>query len=178
MKNNDSPQHTRRVAACGILCALGVISMSVGSLVEVLDLTMIKLASFCIVFAVIEIGNRWAWLIWAVTAVLSLLLLPNKLAAVFYLMGGMYPIAKAAFEKLHPVLSWILKLSMFNTVQLAFLLIAQKVFGLQEEAYSFAAGALIFNNVLFLVYDVTLTVFITFYLVKLRRRLKFKSLRD
>ena len=67
---------------------------------------------------------------------------------------------------------------MFNTVQLAFLLIAQKVFGLQEEAYSFAAGALIFNNVLFLVYDVTLTVFITFYLVKLRRRLKFKSLRD
>ena len=103
MKNNDSTQHTRRVAACGILCALGVISMSVGSLVEVLDLTMIMLASFCIVFAVIEIGNRWAWLIWAVTAVLSLLLLPNKLAAVFYLMGGMYPIAKAAFEKLPKV---------------------------------------------------------------------------
>lgn len=178
MKNNNSSQQTRRIATCGILCALGVICMSVGSLIEALDLTMIMIAAFCIVFAVIEMGYRFAWLIWAATALLSLLLLPNKLAAVFYLMGGMYPIAKAAFEKLHPAIAWILKFSAFNTAQLAFLLIAQKLFGMTGPEYSFAAGMLLFNNLLFFVYDITLSVFITFYLVKLRRRLKIKNLRD
>ena len=178
MKKNTSSKQTKRIATCGILCALGVICLSVGSLIEVMDLSMIMIASFCIVFAVIEMGTRWAWLIWAGTAVLSLLLLPNKLAAVLYLMGGMYPIAKAAFEKLHPAVSWILKFSAFNTIQLFFLLIAQKIFGMTGADYSFAAGPILFNNLVFFVYDITLTVFITFYLVKLRRRLKIKSLRD
>lgn len=166
------------MAACGILCALGVICMSIGSLIEVMDLTMIMIASFCIVFAVIEIGKRWAWLIWAATAVLCLLLLPNKIAAVLYLMGGAYPIVKSTLEKCRPVLAWIGKLAAFNAVQIIFLLLAQKLFGLTGADYSLTVGAILFNNVLFIVYDITLTVFITFYLVKLRRRLKIKSLRD
>ena len=175
---SKSSLRTRQIAVCGLLTALSVVFTWFGAVTDVLDLTMLMLSSFCIVFAVIEMGNRWAWLIWAVTAVLSLLLLPNKLAAVLYLMGGMYPIAKAAFEKLHPAVSWILKLSAFNTIQLFFLLIAQKIFGMTGADYSFAAGPILFNNLVFFVYDITLTVFITFYLVKLRRRLKIKSFRD
>lgn len=178
MKRIGVSKQTRRIAVCGILCALGVICMSVGSLVEVMDLTMIMIASFCTVFAVIEMGKRWAWLIWAVTALLSLLLLPNKLAAVLYLMGGMYPIVKSTLERWRPLFAWTGKLVAFNGAQAIFLLLAQKLFGLTGPDYAFTWGAILFNNVLFLLYDFTLTVFITFYLVKLRRRLKIQSLRD
>ena len=178
MKKIGVSKQTRRIAACGILCALGVICMSVGSLVEVMDLTMIMIASFCIVFAVIEMGKRWAWLIWGATALLSLLLLPNKLAAILYCMGGMYPIVKSTLERWRTLFAWAGKLVAFNGVQVVFLLVAQRLFGLTGPDYAFTLGAILFNNVLFILSDITLTVFITFYLVKLRRRLKIQSLRD
>ena len=143
-----------------------------------MDLSMIMIASFLIAFAVIEMGKRWAWLIWGVTALLSLLLLPNKLAALLYLMGGMYPIVKSTLERLHPLLSWAGKLVAFNGVQILFLLIARELFGMTGPDFSLSWGVLLFNNVLFILFDIVLTVFITFYLVKLRRRLKIQSLKD
>ena len=178
MKKVGVSKRPRRIAACGILSALGVICLSVGSLIEVMDLTMIMIASFCIVFAVIEMGKRWAWLIWGATALLSLLLLPNKLAALLYLMGGMYPIVKSTLERLRPLFAWAGKLAAFNGVQLVFLLIAQKLFGMSGPDYALTWGVVLFNNVLFILFDITLTVFITFYLVKMRRRLKIQSLKD
>lgn len=172
-----SSLNTRRLVTCGILCALIVVFMWIGAITDVLDLTMIMLASLCIAFAVIEIDVRWAWLVWGVSALLSLIMLPQKAAALFYLMFGMYPIAKSGFEKLHPVLAWTLKLSLFNTVQLFFILLAQKILGLSGEGYEFAAVALLFNNVVFLVYDLALTVFISYYMIRLRRRLHLPKLR-
>jgi hypothetical protein len=178
MRKNGVSKQTRRISACGILSALGVICLSVGSLIEVMDLSMIMIASFLIAFAVIEMGKRWAWLIWGVTALLSLLLLPNKLAALLYLMGGMYPIVKSVLERLRPLLSWAGKLVAFNGVQILFLLIARELFGMTGLDFSHSWGVLLFNNVLFILFDIVLTVFITFYLVKLRRRLKIQSLKD
>ena len=178
MRKNGVSKQTRRISACGILSALGVICLSVGSLIEVMDLSMIMIASFLIAFAVIEMGKRWAWLIWGVTALLSLLLLPNKLAALLYLMGGMYPIVKSSLERLRPLLSWAGKLVAFNVVQILFLLIARELFGMTGPDYALIWGVVLFNNVLFILFDIVLTVFITFYLVKLRRRLKIQSLKD
>lgn len=178
MRKNGVSKQTRRISACGILSTLGVICLSVGSLIEVMDLSMIMIASFLIAFAVIEMGKRWAWLIWGVTALLSLLLLPNKLAALLYLMGGMYPIVKSTLERLRPLLSWAGKLVAFNGVQILFLLIARELFGMTGPDFSLSWGVLLFNNVLFILFDIVLTVFITFYLVKLRRRLKIQSLKD
>lgn len=169
---------TRRLTVCGILSAIGVVGMLIGAITDVLDLTMLVLASLCIVFAVIEIGVRWAWLVWGVTSLLCFLLLPSKAAALLYFLGGMYPIAKAGFEKLHPAASWILKFSLFNTLLLFFILIAQKVLGLHGTGYEFAILEFAVGNAAFLLYDLCLTACITLYLVRLRRRLKVKSLRE
>lgn len=169
---------TRRLTVCSILAALSVVVMLVGAITEVLDLSMLVLASLCIVFAVIEIGVKWAWLVWGVTSLLCLLLLPSKAAAILYLLGGFYPIAKASFEKLHPAASWILKFSLFNTLLLFYILIAQKFLGLSGTGYEFAILEFAVGNAAFLLYDFCLTACITLYLVRLRGRLKVKSLRD
>ena len=69
-------QKTRRLTVCAVLCALNLVIMYFGSVIEVLDLTASVVASLACVFAVIEMGGRWPWLIYAVTGVLSLVLLP------------------------------------------------------------------------------------------------------
>ena len=169
---------TRRLTVCGILAAVGVVCMLIGAVTEVLDLTMLVLASLCVVFTVIEIGIKWAWLVWAVTSLLCFLLLPSKAVALLYFLGGMYPIAKAGFEKRQPIVSWILKFALFNVLLCFFLLTAQKVLGLSGMGYEFAVLEFAVGNGAFLLYDLCLTSCITLYLVRLRRRLKVKSLRD
>ncbi len=152
--------------------------MMVGAITDVLDLTMMMLASFCTVFAVIEIGERWAWLVYGVTTVLSLLFLPSKAAALLYLLGGAYPIFKAWFEKYRALIAWVLKLSLFNTLQFLFILLASKILGLSGAGYKFAVTEILLGNAVFIVYDIALSVCITVYLVRLRRRLKIKGLKD
>ena len=169
---------TKRIAVSSLLAALSFVFMMVGAVTNVLDLTAMMIASFCIVFAVIEIGEKWAWLIYGVCAVLSVLLLPSKSAALLYVLGGAYPIFKAWFEKYRAVIAWILKLSLFNTLQLLFILLAQKVLGLSGAGYEFVLTEILLGNVTFIVYDFALTVLLTAYLVRFRKRLRIKSLKE
>lgn len=93
----------RYLAVSAVLCALGVILLALGSLLEVLDLSMAVLASLLVVFAVIEMGGKYPWLIYAVTALLAMLLVPTKTAPLCYLcFAGYYPIIKARLESRLP----------------------------------------------------------------------------
>ena len=67
---------TRRMTACAVLCGLNIVIMYLGTVIEVLDLSASVVASLACIFAVIEMGGSFPWLIYAVTGVLSLILLP------------------------------------------------------------------------------------------------------
>ena len=167
---------TRKLALAAILSALGVILLYFGSIITVLDLTMVAIASLIIYFAVIELGSFYPYLIYAVTAILSLLLLPDKFAgAVYLLFGGIYPILKEFFERLHYIVSWILKFSVFNTALL--LLIAVSVYVMHVEDTGLGFNWVVFGlgNLTFLLYDIAMTKLISLYLVKLRRLFGFKD---
>ena len=103
------------MAVSSVLSALGVVMLYLGSMVEVLDMSMAVIASLICVFAVIEYGKGYPWLIFSVTAILSVLLLPIKTPAVMYaVFFGYYPIIKEKLERLPRVVSWILKEVIFN----------------------------------------------------------------
>ena len=78
MRRDDRRRHTKNLALAALLSALGVVLLYVGAVVEVLDMSMAMLASFPIVFAVVEMGGAWPWLMYAVTGALSLILLPQE----------------------------------------------------------------------------------------------------
>ena len=61
-----------------MLAALGVVFLYIGSVVQVMDITMAVVASLCCTFAVIEFGGSYPWLVYAVTGVASLIVLPQK----------------------------------------------------------------------------------------------------
>lgn len=116
MNRRESSVRTRKLAVSAMLSALGTVFLYIGSATNILDLTSVAIASLLIFFAVMEMGTPYQYLIYGVTSLLAVLLLPDKAAAVTYLLfGGIYPVFKAMFEKLHFVVAWILKFSYFNT---------------------------------------------------------------
>ena len=71
---------------------------------------MAVIASLFAIIAVIEYGRSAPWLVFAVTSVLSLIIMPQNTSAWMYvLFFGYYAILKEKLEKRGRVLSWILK---------------------------------------------------------------------
>lgn len=168
---------TRRLAISAILAALGVAILYLGALVEVLDLSVAAIASLLCVLAVLEMGGAWPWLIYCVIAVLSLVLLPSKSAAViFALFAGYYPILKAYYERLRPLLSWVLKLVNFNAA-LTVILLLSRFFVAETVIFKpwYYVVLYVLGNIVFVLYDVALTRLISMYLHKLRDRLGIKK---
>ena len=159
-----------------MFAALGVILLYLGSIVEVMDVSVAVIASLFCVLAVIEYGKGAPWTVFAVTAVLSLLLLPNKSGAVYYtFFFGFYPILKAYFERLDRVKAWVLKEIVFNVSLAAILVIFKKMFmPAVDIPFMMWVIIVVLCEVVFVLYDVALTRLITFYLFKLRHRFKFK----
>jgi hypothetical protein len=171
-------EKTYRLALCAMLAALGVVLLCLGSVIEVIDISMAVIASFFAIYAVIEFGGVWPWLIYAVTGLLSLILMPSASAAYFYLLFfGFYPILKEKLERLPRVLSWVLKEAVFHASLLLTFLCLRFVLALPELTgigSILLFGMLLACEVVFVLYDVALTRLISFYLIKLRYRLRRK----
>ena len=178
---------TKKMTVSALLAAMGVALMFLGGLIETLDLTMAALASFFCIFAVIEMGAGYSFAIYAVTGVLSLVLMPHSMVGWFYILFfGYYPILKEKIERIKSVLSWLIKLFVLNTSLIASLFISSFIFyggnmlealttsfGAEEWGIYAAIGVYVLLNVVFIVYDVALTRLITLYLFRIRHRLKF-----
>ncbi|MGN1127600.1 MAG: hypothetical protein ACI4T6_01445 [Candidatus Flemingiibacterium sp.] len=164
--------NTKKIALAAILSALGVIVLLLGSIFTMLDLTMVAVASLLVVMAVIELGGGYPYLVWLVTGVLALLLLPEKFSAILYMIfGGIYPILKAMFERLHFVVAWIVKLSYFNTMLTLLIFLCNYIFHIPDTELGYSWLVYLLCNGVFVLYDIAVSEIITLYLVKLRKTL-------
>ena len=162
------------MTVCAMLSALGVVLLLIGSFVEVMDLSAAAIASLLCVFAVIEYSGASPWLIFAVTSVLSMILLPTKTPALMYLaFFGYYPIIKEKLERLPMVPSWALKEVIFHAA-MGLLYLALKLF-VPSVDLSFSLPVIAFvllAEAVFILYDIAMSRLISFYLVRLRERFR------
>lgn len=163
------------MALCAVLCALGVTLLWLGSVLDFLDLTVACAASLVSVFAVIELRGKAPYMIYAVTGVLSLILVPVKFTAVEYIaFAGIYPIIKYHIERRlrRAWTSWLFKM-IYCALMLALLFFAARLM-LTGEAYTPALLAVtaVLGVFAFILYDIVLTRFISIYFYKLRDRLR------
>ena len=148
---------TKALTLSAVLSALSVALMLLGAVVEVFDLCAVMLASFCTLFALIRIDGRHAWLVYAVTAVLALLLLPSKAVALEYLFfGGYYPILRAAVARLRPILAYGVKLAVFNAALTALLLLFREMFVAADTPLLLEVSTYLLGNGALLLYDYAL----------------------
>ena len=172
-------QQTKFLTVSAMLCALGVIILMLGSFIEVIDLSVAVVASLLCVYAVIEMGGMYPWLIWVVTSVLSLLLLPQKTPALFYaLFAGFYPMIKEKLEQhFRPAIAIPIKLGAFH-VSLALLYAVLRLF-LPAQLEGLVLGWFLLGLyatciIAFFLYDYALTKLISGYLFRWRRYFRIK----
>lgn len=113
---------TRRMVTCALLCALAVVSLGLGALIELFDLTAAALAALILFPILLCYGTRYALLSYAVTAVLGVVLMPHSLGSwMFVALTGYYPLVKGKLDKLPRILAWILKIALVAAVLFAYL---------------------------------------------------------
>ncbi len=169
------------LAFCGLMAALGAAIMLVGGVLGVATYAAPLMASLCLLPMLTEYGRGMAWMGFAVTAALTALLCADKELAFFYVFLGYYPLLRAYFDRIRrPVPRILAKLAFFTVMtalMYAFLCFVLRTPELLEEFASarklmraafFAAMILIL-----LIYDLVLRLAETFYLVKLRPRIRF-----
>lgn len=170
-------ERTRRLAVSAMLSALGVVIMYIGSPIEVMDISLAVIASLFCVLAVVEYGGAYPWMIFAVTAVLSVWLLPNKTPGAMYaVFFGFYPILKEKFEGRGRILSWVLKELVFNIGLAAMLLLFKFVFMVGEVNIGpvYIVAVVVMAELVFILYDIALTRLISLYIYRLRKRFRIK----
>lgn len=174
MKRHNTRKQTVKLATAAMLTALGVVTLYLGSVIQVLDLTMVALCSVFIFFAVIEMGSPFPILIYAATSVLSMLLLPDKFAALMYLLfGGIYPVFKQKIERLPLLFSWVIKVIYFNVVLALMVVSSMYLFHIEDTG--FTVGFFGLGNVTFILYDVAITKLLSLYFFKLRKQMRIEK---
>lgn len=108
---------TRRLAMCAVLCALAVVALALGAVIEVIDITCSVLAALVLLPILLCYGNRYALLSYAVTAILGVMLMPQSLSVwMFVGVAGYYPVVKRYFDRLPRLLRFAVKLLLVAVV--------------------------------------------------------------
>lgn len=167
-----------KVALGGAVAALGLVLMFMTALIPFGTYAFPTFAGILTVVIVIEIGYGYAVAVYAATAILSFLLVPDKEAALMYaIFFGFYPILKGLIERLpNKPAQYALKLVLFNACVIAAFFIAVNLLSIPEDSYylfglNMPLIFLLLGNVFFVIYDICVTRLVTVYLLKWRKKL-------
>ena len=146
------------IALGGILAALAVILMSMGTLIPVATYVCPMLCALILQLVLKICGSRIAWAWYGAVTLLSLLMAPDKEAAAVFLALGYYPILKPKLDCRKG--KWIWKGLLFNSVILITYWLLMHIFGFDQLASEFSEmGAvmvlilLVLGNVTFFLLD-------------------------
>ncbi len=177
MSAKHSPSFT--IALCALLSALGAAVMTAGGLIPIATYCAPLLAGLLLLPVLYEFSRREAWMVWAVTAALSLMLSPDKEAGSMYLFLGWYPIAKPALDRIRPrLLGLLAKLLLFTAAFALMYALLLYVFQLAAVLEDMQTLGLVSNLLLdamlvvvMLLYDFLLGRLWPLYVYRLRPRL-------
>ena len=182
MRNKGIRKSTMRVAVCSVISALSLVLMLLTSFVPIGTYAFPCFAGMLLVTIVIEYGWKWAVLVYAVISVLSLFLVSDKEAVVFFIMlFGYYPMLKNIIEskfqkKFGRIAGYVLKFLIFNAAAVAAFLITTFLLAIPADEYTLFGFYvpwvfLLIGNIFFALYDYAVTVFAAQYVCRLRDKI-------
>ena len=124
------------VALGGVFAALAITIMCLGGLIPVATYICPMLCSLILAFIFQECGRRIAWAWYGAVSILSVLLGPDKEAAIVYLFLGYYPIIKQWIDRRK--ISFLWKLAIFNMAVLVMYSFMIWVIGLEQVVRDFS----------------------------------------
>jgi len=156
MRSKGTP--AAAVALGGVLAAVAVVIMSLGTLIPVATYVCPMLC--CLLLSMVNrtCGKRLGWAWYGAVTLLSLLMAPDKEAAAVFAAMGYYPLIKPVLDRKKG--KWLYKLLLFNGSILAMYWLLLRVVGMERIVEEFSglgaamtAVLLILGNVTFFLLD-------------------------
>jgi len=157
------------MALGGILAALAVLVMSMGTLIPVATYAVPMLCCMLMQMVLRLCGRKTAWAWYGAVAFLSLLMAPDKEAAAVFLALGYYPIVKPKLDKLR--LRWLWKGLLFNASVLIMYWLLMHLFGMTQLSEEFAGMGMIMIVILLLLGNVVFFLLDRILSMRLKRRM-------
>lgn len=166
---------SREIALCGMLNALAVVLMNLGSLVPLATFCTPLLAMLVLLPVLEEYGPKMAWAAWFSVSILSLLLVSDRETALVYVFFGWYPILRPRIAAITSKLLRLgAKLLLCNVLILTLYGLVLRLMGLTSDlvdaAWGMNALLLVLGNVVFLLLDLVLARMTVAWKVKFRKR--------
>ena len=167
------------MALTGMLCALAVVIMMLGGVIPLATFCCPALAGLMLIPVFVECGEKLSWCAYAAIAALSLMLCPDKEAALLLTFIGYYPILRWRLDQLRSgFVRVIAKLGVFNLAVAAMYALSILVLQMdqilreyQEMGLALTAACLLVGNVTLLLYDRLIAIMTALYVKRLRGRL-------
>lgn len=170
--------NSKRMALCGVLCALGVVLMMLGGLFPLATFCSPALAAIVLIPIMFETDRKTAFGAYVVIAALSILLSTDKESALLFAFLGYYPILKPDIDKIR--LRWmrvILKLELFDCAAGLMLVCVTYLFGMAQILAEYRAmgqamliAFAVLANITMLLFDRLIGVAAFLYVKKLREK--------
>lgn len=123
-------------------------------------------------FLYLEYGKGFALGAYLTASLLSLLLLPNKSAALLFAgFFGWYPLLKLPLERLPGVFAFLCKFLAVNAVCVTLSLLFGGILGLEGYSPLLLLLLLALYDLAFILFDIAIGKFVYFYVEKLRKYL-------
>lgn len=177
-------RQSSKIALGGIIAALSVVLMMLTAIPS-MTFVLPAIAGVLLMIMVIEVSKGWAFMVFAAVGLISVFIVPDRMATVMYILFfGYYPILKALMEsKLPRIAEWILKFVVFNASIVAAYFLLTFVMGTPMLDLEFwmekgipmgviIAAALVFADFVFVVYDLALSKLVDMYLRYWRKHFK------
>lgn len=171
-------KNTYKVALSGTLSALAVGLMLLTGVIPIGTYAFPAFAGVFIMVLVVEFRYKWALGAYFVVSVLSGIFVPEKEAALlFILFFGYYPILKMATAKIkYKSIQWIIKLLVFNISMIGIFFISIYLLGIPKESYNIFNVYLPYvflaiGNVFLFIYDFFLTTVMFKYCKDIRPKI-------
>lgn len=156
------------VALGGVLAALAVVIMAMGTLIPVATYVCPMLCILLLQVILKTCSSRIAWAWYGAVSVLSLLLAPDKEAAIVFVFLGYYPIVKPRLDRSRG--KWLWKGLLFNGAVLAAYWVLLRLLGMEALAEEFQELGSVMCVVLLVLGN--LTFFLLDRLLQMRPRKK------
>ena len=171
---------SRRMAVSGMMVALGTAAMLLGGLIPIATFCCPAIAGLALIPLALDCGRAHALSGWAAIAVLSLMLCPDKEAALLFAFLGWYPVMKWPLDarlrrkwprRLVKLALWNLCLAAMYALIFFVLRLDQLVAEYRQMGLVMGAAMLLLGNATLALYDIALVRYALLYVRRLRPRL-------
>lgn len=171
-----------KVSLGGVVGALSLCLMLLTGIIPFGTYAFPAFSGMLLVCIVIELGYSWAFLVYFIVSVISVLMLTDKEAALYYIAFlGFYPILKGIIER-HRLKSvqYLVKYLVFNACMILAFYLSIFVFSIPKESFNLFGVYLpwvflMLSNIVFIVYDYCVSKVVSVYILKIHGKLINKT---